>query len=178
MLGGAPMAGPPLPVNIDTTYADSGTDTSVQIHQYHHDLIHGVVRNIDTAIVGTAGYVPIGNGAVLVTRALLSTDNPGIVVNTRTASYTLVLTDAGKLVEMNVASANTLTVPLNASAAFPFSPSQTVINIRQYGAGTTTIGGSATIRSRGGLLALAGPYAEATLTKRATDEWVLSGDLA
>src|SRR5664280_1937659 len=171
------MAGPGLSVLNDTTYADSGTDSSVKIHQQDHDAIGGIVIDFDVANFGTAGYVPIGNGTVMVTRALLSTDNPGIVINTRTSSYTLVLTDAGKLVEMNVASANTLTVPLNASVAFPFSPSETVINIRQYGAGTTTIGGSATIRSRGGLVALAGTYAEATLTKRATDEWVLSGDL-
>jgi hypothetical protein len=172
------MAGPGLSITVDTDYADSLTDASVKRHQLDHQAAHGVVNDFDTANVQTAGYVPIGNGTVLVTRALLSTDNPGIVVNTQTASYTLVLSDAGKLIEMNVASANTLTVPLNASVAFPFSPSQTVINIRQYGAGTTTIGGSATIRSQGDLLALAGPYAEATLTKRATDEWVLSGNLA
>jgi hypothetical protein len=169
------MAGPGLSVTNDTTYPDSGTDPSVKIHQQDHDAIAGIVDDFDVANFGTAGYVPIGNGTVLVTRAFLSTDNPGVVINTRTVSYTLVLADAGKLVEMNVASANTLTVPLNASVAFPVG---TVINVRQYGAGTTTIGGSATIRSRGALVNLAGLYAEATLTKRATDEWVLSGDLA
>ena len=169
------MAGPGLSVTNDTTYADSGTDPSVKIHQQDHDAIAGIVDDFDVANFGTAGYVPIGNGTVLVTRALLSTDSPGVVVNTQTASYTLVLADAGKLVEMNVASANTLTVPLNASVAFSVG---TVINVRQYGAGTTTIGGSATVHSRGALVNLAGTYAEATLTKRATDEWVLSGDLS
>src|SRR5664279_2204214 len=169
------MAGPGLSVTNDTSYADSGTDPSVKIHQQDHDLLATVADDFDVANNGAAGNVPIGNGTVLVTRALLSTDNPGIVINTRTANYTLVLADAGKLVEMNVASANTLTVPLNASVAFPVG---TVINVRQYGAGTTTIGGSATIRSRGALVNLAGTYAEVTLSKRATDEWVLSGDLA
>jgi hypothetical protein len=174
------MAGPNLPCpsnppGIDFTYADSSTDPSVQLHQFHTDQVHTVVNDFDLANTGAVGYVPIGNGTVLVTRALLSTDNPGVVTNTQTVSYTLVLADAGKLVEMNVASANTLTVPLNASVAFPVG---TIINIRQYGAGTTTIGGSATIRSRGGLVNLAGTYAEATLTKRGTDEWVLSGDIA
>jgi hypothetical protein len=169
------MAGPGLSVTNDTTYADSGTDPSVKIHQQDHDAIAGIVDDFDVANFGTAGYVPIGNGTVFVARALLSTDSPGIVVNTQTANYTLVLADAGKLVEMNVASANTLTVPLNASVAFPIG---TVINVRQYGAGVTTIGGSATVRSNGGLVNLAGIYAEATLTKRATDEWVLSGLLA
>lgn len=43
--------------------------------------------------------------------------NKLIVANRQTASYTLVLSDADKLVEMNVASANNLTVPLNSSVA-------------------------------------------------------------
>jgi len=176
------MAGPNLPCpsnppGIDFTYADSSTDPSVQLHQFHTDKAHTVVNNFDLNNTGAAGYVPIGNGTVLVTRALLSTDSPGIVVNTQTASYTFVLADAGKLVEMNVAAANNLTVPPNSSVAFPVG---TVINARQYGAGTTTVqqGSGVTIRSRGGLITLAGPYAEATLSKRATDEWMLSGDLA
>ena len=43
--------------------------------------------------------------------------------NVQTASYTLVAADAGKAVEMDVASANTLTVPPNSSVAFPAAPS-------------------------------------------------------
>jgi hypothetical protein len=171
------MAGPGLPVNVDTTYANSGTDASVKVHQQHHDAVHNVVNDFDIANSGTAGYVPIGNGTVLVTRALLSTDNPGLVSFTPTASYTLARVDAGKLIEMNVATSNSLTVPPNSSVAIPVG---SVVNIRQYGAGVTTVaaGSGVTIRSRDGLLALAGQYAEATLSKRATNEWVLSGDLA
>lgn len=170
------MAGPGLPVNIDTSYADDGGDASAKTHQQHHDLTHAVANDFDIANTGTVGYVPIGNGTVLVTRALLSTDNPGVVTNTSTASYTLVLTDAGTCREMNVASANNLTVPPNSSVAFP---SGTVINLCQYGAGTTTVapGSGVSIQSNGGFLNLAGPYAEATLRKRATNEWVLSGNL-
>lgn len=94
--------------------------------------------------------------------------------NTQTASYTLVLSDAGKVVEMNVAGANDLTVPLNSSVAFPIG---TVIGVYQMGAGLTTIvaTGGVTIRNVG---AMSGQYAEASLRKRATDEWVLTGSLA
>jgi hypothetical protein len=100
-----------------------------------------------------------------------------VSVNTRTASYTLVLSDANKVIEMNVASANVLTVPTNASVAFPIG---TMIGIDQLGAGQTTItpAGGVTIRSSGSLLKLSGQYSSATLRKRATDEWVLVGDLA
>lgn len=138
-----------------------------------------IVNKFDKDDTPATGHVWIYNSTdgVYRSRLLLSTDLPGIVANTQTASYTLVLADAGKLVELNVASANNLTVPPNSSVAFPVG---TVITVRQYGAGTTTIvaGAGVTIRSRGGLLNMAGQYAEATLTKRGTDEWVLSGDVA
>lgn len=38
----------PLPVNIDSSYADSGSDPSIALHQKHHDIIHAYV-NIDSA---------------------------------------------------------------------------------------------------------------------------------
>jgi hypothetical protein len=100
-----------------------------------------------------------------------------VIPNTQTASYTLVITDGGGLVEMNVATANTLTVPPNSSVAFPIGTSTDVV---QYGAGQTTItaGAGVTIRSSGSKLKLTGQYSGATLYKRATDEWVLLGDLS
>lgn len=97
--------------------------------------------------------------------------------NTQTGTaYTLALTDAGICVEMNNASANTLTVPPNSSVAFPVG---TQILITQYGAGQTTIaaGAGVTIRQADAKLKLAKQYAQASLVKRATDEWVLSGNL-
>jgi len=170
------MTGPGLPVNIDTTYSDTGS-SDVKLHQQHHDAIHNVVNDFDVANAATIGFVPIGNGTILVARALLSTDNPGIVQSTKTSNYTLVLTDAGSLVEMNVASANTLTAPPNSSVAFPVG---TQISVRQIGAGATTLtpGAGVTINSRGALVATAGQWAEVLLTKRATDQWILIGDLA
>ncbi len=99
-------------------------------------------------------------------------------INSQTGtSYTLVLGDAGKLVEMSNAAANTLTVPPNSSVAFPVN---TKIDVSQMGAGATTIaqGSGVTIRSKDTKLALNGRYVVTTLIKRATDEWVLVGDLA
>jgi len=92
-------------------------------------------------------------------------------------SYTLVIGDAGKLIEMNNAAANTLTVPPNSSVAFPTG---TKIDIVQIGAGQTTIdaGSGVTINSKDGNLNLTGQWSAATLVKRATDTWVLIGDLS
>lgn len=92
-------------------------------------------------------------------------------------SYTLVLTDAGKMVTMSNASSNTLTVPPNSSVAFP---TNTRIDLIQYGAGQTTVaaGSGVTIYSSGAKLKLTGQYSGASLWKKSTDVWVLIGDIA
>jgi hypothetical protein len=99
-----------------------------------------------------------------------------VVTNRQTASYTLVLSDADKLVEMNVGSANNLTIPLNSSVAFPTG---TQILLAQYGAGQTTVVATSgvTVRSNGGKLKLNVQYSGATLIKIGTDEWYLFGDI-
>jgi hypothetical protein len=109
--------------------------------------------------------------------ALDAKTNKLIVTNRQTASYTLVLSDADKLVEMNVASANNLTVPLNSSVAFSTG---TQILLAQYGAGQTTIVATSgvTIRSNGAKLKLNAQYSGATLVKIAENEWYLFGDIA
>jgi hypothetical protein len=99
-----------------------------------------------------------------------------VVTNRQTASYTLVLSDADKLVEMNVGSANNLTIPLNSSVAFAIG---TQILLAQYGAGQTTIVATSgvTVRSNGGKLKLNVQYSGATLIKIAENEWYCFGDL-
>jgi hypothetical protein len=101
-----------------------------------------------------------------------------LIINTvASASYTLVLADAAEIVEMNFATANTLTVPPNDSVAFPIG---TTIDITQYGAGQTTIAGGAgvTIRSANSETKLTSQYSGATIYKRGTNEWMLFGDLS
>jgi len=99
-----------------------------------------------------------------------------LVTSAQTASYTLVLADAADIVEISNASANNLTVPLNSSVAFPVG---TQINILQTGAGQTTVvaTGGVTINATPGLK-LRTQWSSATLIKRATDTWVLVGDLS
>lgn len=101
----------------------------------------------------------------------------GVAVTSQTGTaYTLVLADAGRVVEMNNASANTLTVPPNSAVAFPLG---TIIEVYQVAAGQTTIaaGVGVTLRAPNGAK-LASQYATASLRKRTTDEWVLAGDVA
>ena len=117
------------------------------------------------------------NAATRSTSSLPNLAQVPLVRNLQTvAAYTLVASDIGKIVERNWSTANTLTVPPN--SAVPFSDG-TVIKVRQLAAGqvTFTPGTGVTILSLGGALRTAGQYAEATLTRRATDEWVLSDDI-
>ena len=98
------------------------------------------------------------------------------IESAQTASYTLVLGDAGKLVTVSNASANNLTVPPNSSVAFPTG---TRIDVIQKGAGQTTIvaGAGVTLNSKGSALKLSGQYAGASLIKYASDTWFVVGDL-
>jgi hypothetical protein len=109
----------------------------------------------------------IGTGNVLLS---------DIATNAQEASYTLVLGDKAKVVEMSNASANNLTVPLNDTVAFPVG---TQIHIVQTGAGQTTVvaTGGVTINATPGLK-LRARWSAATLIKRAENTWVLVGDIS
>ena len=99
-----------------------------------------------------------------------------VSTSAQTATYTLVLADKNKIVEMNVASGNNLTVPPNSSVAFPVGSQ---INILQTGAGQTTIveGAGVTVNRTPGLK-LRAQWSYATLIKRAENTWVLVGDIS
>jgi len=93
------------------------------------------------------------------------------------STYTLVLTDQNNvLVESSNATSCTITIPLNSSVAFAVGCQ---INILQTGAGQVTIAGTGgvTLNSTPGSK-LRAQWSAATLIKRATDTWVLSGDLS
>ena len=91
----------------------------------------------------------------------------------KTDSYTLVAADNGQVVEMNKATANTLTVPSGV-----FTAGQQVL-ITQYGAGQTTLVGSGvTLRSDGGKLKINSQYSSATILFISATEAYVSGNLA
>jgi len=85
-------------------------------------------------------------------------------------TYTLVLGDAGKMIEMNNASANTVNIPANASVAFPVD---TRIDVIQYGAGLTTV--TITTDTLTGAVVSTGRYKAMSLWKRSATEWVVIG---
>ena len=98
-------------------------------------------------------------------------------------TYTFVLADAeNKLVTASNASAQTYSIPTNATTAFPVG---TQINLIQIGAGQVTVqattSGTTTVVSTGATAAAPkcrAQYSALTLVKRDTDSWYVIGDIA
>ena len=105
--------------------------------------------------------------------ALDNKSDKNITLDRKTASYTLVASDNGKMIEMNVASANTLTID-----ASIFSAGNQIL-ISQYGAGQTTItaGAGVTLRSSGGKLKTSAQYSLVTIIAISSTEFYVAGDL-
>ena len=105
----------------------------------------------------------------------------GFTLNDQTGTtYTPVLTDQYQvLVTRSNASASTMTIPTNASVAFPVG---TVITVLNKGAGAVTISGAGgvTVLSAGATAAspVLNQYKSAACIKTATDTWYVVGAIA
>jgi hypothetical protein len=97
-------------------------------------------------------------------------------ISPKTDSYTLSsLTERDTIVEVGKATAATLTIPTNASVAYPVG---TTIDIIQTGAGQVTIAGAGGVTVNGTPgLKLRTQWSSATLLKRAENTWLVYGDL-
>jgi hypothetical protein len=175
----APLAGPTFTGTV--TIPDGGilgTPTSVTLTNATglpvSTGISGLGTNVATflATPSSANFASMISDEIGTGNVLLS----DMATSAQSASYTLVLADKAKVVEMSVGSANNLTVPLNASVAFPVG---TQIHIVQTGSGQTTVvaTGGVTINTAT-TLKLRAQWSAATLIKRAENTWVLVGDLA
>ena len=132
------------------------------------------VANSDTTT--TANITDSSNKRFVTDAQLTAIDNSApknITLDRKTASYTLVVGDNGKMIEMNVASANTLTID-----ASIFSAGNQIL-ISQYGAGQTTItaGAGVTLRSSGGKLKTSAQYSLVTIIAISSTEFYVAGDL-
>ena len=87
-------------------------------------------------------------------------------------AYTIVASDAGKVITCNNGSAVTVTVPASLGAGFTCS-------VVQKGAGQVTFSASSTtINNRQSHTKIAGQHGVATLVSTASDVFVLAGDTA
>ena len=143
---------------------------------------------VPTVAIDTATTVDKTTAQTLTNKTLTSPtiDDPklNLSINANTSTtYTFVLADNGKLVTSNNASAQTLSIPTNASVAFPVG---TQINVAWItGAGQPTIqavtSGTTTILSTGATSTapkLRVVNSVAPCVKIATDTWLVTGDVA
>ena len=108
------------------------------------------------------------DGTVTADGYLLSSDG----IQAKTASYSLVAADNGKIITMNVASANTLTVPASLDVGF----NCTVI---QLGAGQTTITASGTtLNSYQSYLKISGQHGSASIVGYTSNVYNVAGNLS
>ena len=131
----------------------------------------------DLKVNGTAVISSTAGGFIFTdgTQTLEGTPSRTPIIQ-KTDSYTLsALTERDSLVEVAKATATTITIPLNSAVAFPVGTS---IDILQTSTGQVTIAGDAgvTVNSTPGLK-LRTQWSTATLFKRATNTWVVYGDL-
>lgn len=141
----------------------------------------GTSRFNGDVVTGSANAYSSGGYDIVVrneSTGRLETIEPDVIpINAQSGtSYSLVLTDRGSFVRMNNAASNTLTVPTNASVAFPVG---TQVLIYQEGSGQTTISpaGGVTINASDAASKLRVQHSVATLIKIGTNTWVLSGDI-
>jgi len=135
---------------------------------------------IDSTVATLTGSQTLTNKTL--TSPTINDPKLNLTIDAETASYTAVLANNGQLVTMSVASANTFSIPTNASVAFPIG---TQINVIQIGAGQTTIqavtAGTTTISSTGATSTapkLRAQFSSATCIKVNTDLWYVVGDIA
>jgi hypothetical protein len=117
------------------------------------------------------------SGQVLTAAELDAVATAMIAINAQTGTtYSVVLSDDGKLLTCDNAASIAVTIVPNSSVAFGIG---TQINIMQLGAGTVTItaGAGVTLQSAGSKLKTDAQYAVATCAKIATDTWVVVGNL-
>jgi len=132
------------------------------------------VANSDTTT--TANITDSSNKRFVTDAQLTAIDNSAsknVTLDRKTASYTLVAGDNNKLIEMNVATANNVTI--NNSI---FSAGNQIL-VSQYGAGQVTFvaGSGVTLRSASGKLKLTGQYSMATIVAISASEFYIAGDL-
>jgi hypothetical protein len=160
-------------------YTGAGTVTSIVAST---GLTGGTITSTGTIAIDTAVTADLTTAQTL-TNKTLTAPIINLALNAQTGTtYTFVLADNGKLVTASNASAQTYSIPTNASVAYPIG---TQINIIQIGAGQVTIqavsSGTTTVSSTGATATapkLRAQYSSATLIKASTDLWYVVGDIS
>jgi hypothetical protein len=168
-LGTAPAVGDIIPITdvSDTTGSAQGTTKKVTVANL-------VAAAPVQSVAGRTGTVTVDAGDLtdgdFGGTAILGFD---ATLNDQTGTaYTILASDAGKVITCNNGSAVTVTVPASLGAGFTCS-------VVQKGAGQVTFSASSTtINNRQSHTKIAGQHGIATLVSTTSDVFVLAGDTA
>jgi len=166
-------------------------DASGKQHDVMHVNVHGATVALETKLGLTdsnaaANAVLVGTGtsttAWTTSPTVTGTLTAGVAVgqavdlDRKTADYTLVLADAGKVIEINSGSSENVTIPPNSGVAFPLG---TQVVIVRLGSGAVVIveGSGVTTRSDGDKAKIKSQYSSCVLIKHETNEWYILGNL-
>lgn len=111
--------------------------------------------------------------------ALPAWEPPRIVVNSQSVSYTLVISDGGKVIYHPASDNNARiwTIPSNASVAYPVGSTLTFINLAAANVTISITSDTLTFLPSGGTGSRTlGQYGIATAIKLAATQWVVSGN--
>ena len=157
------------------------SDNTVRIGQYGQRALYVSQSRVGIGKEGPLSGILDVSGSTVITGSLTVTEgvNAPVVFNRVTGSYTFVLTDAGRMVEVSasVSASYNLTVPSSSTVNYP---NGTTIDVALYGTGSlffTTASAGVTIRSANNWLRLSTRYGAATLIKISGNEWYLIGNL-
>lgn len=155
-----------LPATTDTVVATNATQTLT-------NKTISASSNTLTGVATETGTQTLSNKTL--TSPTINDARQNITLNAQTGTtYTLVLTDNGRLVTLNNSSAITVTVPTNSSVAFPTGA---IVNIQQIGAGQVTVAGAGGVTVNGTGTKTRTQWSAASIIKTGTDTWTLIGDL-
>ena len=138
------------------------------------DLIAATASGVVARVgLGTNGYVLTADSTQTAGIKWSSVYSPDLVLNAKTANYTLISSDVNKLITVTSATAVTITIPNGV-----FSVGQQ-INVTSLGAGLVTIisDGTTTLTSTPGNI-LRTQYSSATIICTATNTFLIVGDLS
>lgn len=173
--------------DIDPVSASVGAATQAQVNAGVATGVYVSPQTLAawTGVPAALGYTPVNKAGDTATNLVLSQASPaalsagylGVPINAQNGNYQTALTDTGKAILANSASANTKTIPANATVAYPVGTILTFINI---GSAAVTIAPAA-----GVTLNLAGTGATgnrtlaqwgvATALQVAANQWLISG---